>query len=483
MGYSDLGCMGSEIKTPNIDALAKNGLLLTHFYNNAKCCPTRASLLTGLYSHEAGIGLMTEDKGFPSYQGYLNDSSITLAEVLKTAGYTTGLSGKWHVGEAKEHWPLQRGFDYFYGVPQGGGVYYYPFLIKRELWLNNSQLIPKEGYYSTEAFNEHAVEFIDAQKNSDKPFFLYVAHIAPHFPLQALPKDIKMYRGKYKRGFEKIREARLKRQRKKGIIDKDLSPSEIEKSSLKWDSFSASEKDSLDLTMSVYAAQITCMDRGIGDIIKKLKDIKQFDNTLILFLSDNGATKEKAFRIKTATGKVGTANSWQSYGLNWANVSNTPYKRYKTFMAEGGILTPLVASYPNLIKHKSIDKQSVGSVRDIMPTVLDLAGIEYPKTFKGKNLKALNGKSLLSIFEGNISNNRLMFWEHIGNRGARDGDWKIVSEFPADKWELYNLATDPTELHDLAAENPAKVAHLESLYQDWAKRSGVLPWRIVNKKH
>ena len=358
--------------------------------------------------------------------------------------------------------------------------------MNRELWLNNSQLNPDKDYYSTNAFNNYAVEFVADQKKSDKPFFLYLAHIAPHFPLQALPEDISKYRGKYKLGFETIRKERLKKQVQLNLIDKDLVPSPIEESSLDWDRLTSSKKDSIDLKMAVYAAQITCMDRGIGNIINKLKETNQFDNTLILFLSDNGGTAERAYKIKGANGEIGTSNSWESYGLNWANVSNTPYRKYKTFMQEGGIITPLIASFPNVIKENRIDKSSIGSIRDIMPTVLDLAGIEYPKTFNGKNLRQIDGESLMPIFKNTINaTERTLFFEHAGNRGAREGDWKLVSIYPADKWELYNLKTDPTEINNLSLKYPKKVEHLDKLYNEWAQNSGVLPWRTIiarNKK-
>lgn len=483
MGYSDAGFVGSEIYTPNLDKLASKGLVMTQFYNSGRCCPSRASLLTGLYSHQAGVGDMTENRGYPSYQGFLNNTCVTLAEALQLAGYTTGMTGKWHVGEAPQYWPQRRGFQHFYGIPQGGGVYFYPFLVKRELWQNNQILTPTKDFYSTEAFNSYAVRFIGEQQKATKPFFLYLAHIAPHFPLQAKPEDIARYRGKYKAGFAAIQDKRWQRQQKLGLFSSSVQAAPPDELVQNWSQLSAAEQDSLDLKMAIYAAQIECMDRGIGDIVQKLKETNQLDNTLILFLSDNGGTNEAAFSVAGATGPLGSAKSWASYGASWAYVSNTPFRKYKKFVYEGGIRTPLIVHYPALIKKPRQEKQHIGHVIDIMPTLLQIAGAAYPKEYKGQVIKPMAGISLLPLFKGEKMTGRTLFWEHEGNRAVRQGNWKMVSTFPENGWHLYNLQNDPTELKDLAGSYPAKAENLGGLYKRWAAQNNVLPWdQIVKNK-
>ncbi|MHA4846396.1 arylsulfatase [Flavitalea antarctica] len=491
MGFSDLGMMGSEINTPNIDQLAAGGLVITQFYNAGRCCPSRASLLTGLYSHKAGIGDMTQNRGYPAYQGYLNNNCVTLAEVLGQAGYTTAMTGKWHVGEEKPYWPQLRGFNNFYGLPQGGGAYFYPFLVKRELWLNDKAITPPENFYSTEDFNNYAANFIEDQQHSNKPFFLYLAHIAPHFPLQAKAEDIAKYRGRYKEGFQVNRNKRWIRQQKLGLFKRNTNQGVADSLVEDWNSLTAAQRDTFDLKMATYAAQIESMDRGIGTIIAKLKETSQLNNTLILFFSDNGGEADKAYPVPGATGPIGSAKSWVSYGPSWAYVSNTPFRKYKKYVQEGGIRTPLIVHYPAMIKKARIEKEDVGHVIDIMPTLLDVAGAKYPKSYKENKIIPVQGSSLLPIFtktepgkqtESKVLD-RTLFWEHEGNRAVRDGHWKLVSTYPADNWELYDLKNDPTELNDLANTQPERAKQLLSLYDSWADENNVLPWdKIINRK-
>lgn len=481
MGYSDLGVMGSEINTPNLDKLAANGLLMTQFYNAGRCCPSRASLLTGLYAHQAGVGDMTQNRGYPAYQGFLNNTCVTLAEALQLAGYTTAMTGKWHVGEAPPYWPQRRGFEHFYGLPQGGGAYFYPFLVNRELWQNNRKVTPSDDFYSTDAFNSYAVSFIQEQQKETKPFFLYLAHIAPHFPLQAKPEDIAKYRGKYKGGFAATRQQRWQRQQKSSLFSSTVKAAPPDERVQNWSQLSAAEHDTLDLKMAIYAAQIECMDRGIGIMVQKLKETNQLDNTLILFFSDNGGEAETAYKVPGATGPLGSAKSWASYGPSWAYVSNTPFRKYKKFVHEGGIRTPLIVHYPALIKKPRREKQQIGHVIDIMPTLLQIAGAVYPKEYNGQVIKPMAGKSLLPIFKGEKTGGRTLFWEHEGNRAVRNGYWKMVSTYPEDKWQLYNLQDDPTELKDVTAANPAKTESLKRLYEKWAVQNQVLPWNQIVK--
>ncbi len=480
MGFSDLGCMGSEINTPHLDSLAASGLLMPQFYNASRCCPTRASLLTGLYQHQAGIGDMDQNLGFPAYQGFLNDRCVTLAEALKAGGYTTAMTGKWHVGNAPEHWPMQRGFDHFFGIPQGGGVYFYPPLLDRQLWLNGQQITPDSAtFYSTDAFNDYAASFVEKQKGQAKPFFLYVAHIAPHFPLQARAEDIARYRGKYKADFQSFREKRFRKQKAEGVVTAAARLSAPDAEAGSWNRLSEAGKDSLDLKMAVYAAQIEVMDRGIGRLIGKLKETGQLDNTLILFLSDNGGTSEKPGKPANATGPAGSPASWEAYGAAWANVSNVPYRLYKHWVHEGGIATPLIARFPKLIRKKRIDYQT-GHVVDIMVTCLELAGTPYPRTFKGKPVIPPEGRSLVPVFEGKKRQGHpALFWEHEGNRAVRAGEWKMVSQFPGNQWELFRLPADPTEQEDLSRQYPNKVREMEGAYLAWARRTGVVAWEDI----
>ncbi|RYY26967.1 MAG: arylsulfatase [Chitinophagaceae bacterium] len=483
MGFSDLGMMGSEIHTPNINSLASNGLTLTQFYNAGRCCPSRASLLTGLYAHQAGVGDMTQDRGYPAYQGFLNKNCVTLAEVLGQAGYTTGMAGKWHVGEEMPNWPQRRGFTNFYGIPQGGGAYFFPFLVKRELWLNERPVTPSVDFYSTDAFNEYATSFIEDQKKSNKPFFLYLAHIAPHFPLQAKPEDIAKYRGKYKAGFHSIREKRWQQQKKLALFDPRVKPAMADALVDNWDSLSIEQRDTLDLKMATYAAQIESMDKGIGKIITKLKETNQLHNTLIMFFSDNGGESDNAYPVKGATGPIGSAKSWASYGPSWAYVSNTPFRKYKKYVHEGGIRTPMIIHYPRLIKKGRIEKEQAGHVIDIMPTLLEVAGATYPKSYNENVIAPLKGVSLLPVIQNGTLAHRNLFWEHEGNRAVRSGQWKLVSTYPDNVWHLYDLKNDPTELNDLVMSQSGRAETLSGLYNNWALQNNVLPWdKIVNNK-
>lgn len=483
MGFSDLGCMGSEISTSNIDKLSNDGITLTQFYNCGRSCPSRASLLTGLYQHEAGIGDMIDDLGFPSYQGYLNDSCVTIAEVLKTAGYQTFMSGKWHVGSHPDYWPLKRGFDRFFGFPKGGGVYFYPFAKDRSVILDDKKTETDSTFYSTDAFTEYACKFLAEANKSDKPFFLYLPHIAPHFPLQAHPEDIAKYRGKYKDGFAKIRQARFKNLKQQGLIPENVKLSNPDEQVLNWEKLTEEQKDEYDLRMAIYAAQIECLDRNIGIVMDKLQEIGELDNTVIFFMSDNGGTHEDLSKNhKEFDGELGTVESYRAYSRSWANVSNTPFRMYKHWVHEGGISSPLIVRYPKLIRKNQKDYQ-VAHINDIMPTILELAQTVYPDTFNEKPIKKLRGQSLVPLLKGEtIERERPIFWEHEGNRAVRKGDWKLVSKFPENNWELYNIPQDRMEENDLSAEKPKLVKELSQLYDDWAKSANVIPRELILEK-
>jgi arylsulfatase len=481
MGFSDIGYFGSNIRTPNIDQLAKDGLVMSRFYNSGRCVPTRASLLTGLYQHQTGLGDMTSDLGYETYQGFLNNKNITIAEALQKGGYTTMMTGKWHLGEPKQSWPQNRGFEHFYGVPKGGGIYFYPFLINREVMFNDQVVEADSSFYSTDAFNDYGAQFIEEHEDKDNPFFLYVAHIAPHFPLQAPKEDIARYRGKYREGFQKYRKKRFQRQKELGILPKDTQLSPSDERVERWITLSEAQKDTLDKKMATYAAQVDRMDQGIGRIIQKLKETGEFENTVILFLSDNGGVHKDLdqWNIEGDDGPIGSRNSWESYSASWGNVSNTPFRLYKHWVHEGGISTPIIMHWPNVIKEHRKSRQ-VGHVIDVMPTLLDLAGVEYPNQYNGNNILPPEGVSLAPLIRGkDMEEDRTLFWEHEGNRAVRDGKWKLVSKYPENTWRLYNMNSDRTELHNLSSKRPALVDSLKQKYQAWAQRVGVIPWSKV----
>ena len=475
MGYSDLGCIGSEIKTPNIDRLASQGVKMTQFYNAARCCPSRASLLTGLYQQQAGVGYMVADLGVPAYQGYINRESVTLAEALKINGYNTYCVGKWHVGEKPENWPIERGFDKTWG-PIGGSIDYFNPRKRQKIALNDQLwTAPDSGFYMTNAMGDFAIRFLDEQANKPEPFFMYLAFTAPHWPLQALPQDIAKYRGKYMGGFEKIREQRFERMKKLGIINKNSKLSPIDPDSPDWERLTTAEKEKWDLRMAVYAAMVDNMDQNIGRVLAKLKKMNELDNTLVIFLSDNGGCAETVNFRKTTKDdpETGSPGSYDSYEQPWANVSNTPFRRYKTWSHEGGVSTPLIAWWP--AKFKNQINTTPGHIIDIMPTLIEAAGGAYPKEYNGNIVTPEEGISLLPLFEGKkTKDKRLLFWEHEGNAAVRDGKWKLVKDYSLGKWELYDITKDRSELIDLSEKYPEKVQELMTDWTEWADRVGVI---------
>ncbi len=489
MGYSDIGCYGGEVHTANLDRLAAGGLRFTQFYNAARCCPTRASLLTGLYPHQAGIGHMVGNRGYPAYQGYLNEHCVTIAEALNTAGYRTLMSGKWHVGEDRPHWPVDRGFDKYYGIISGGANYFDITKakapgVKRTMAVDDKPFVPEPGkFYMTDAFSENAVKFVDTYGRKQEPFFLYLAYTAPHWPLHAWPEDIAKYKGKYLKGWDRLREERYQRMIRMGLISGKWKMSPRDTATWPWND--EKNKELLDLKMAVYAAQIERMDYGIGRVLDKIKEIGVEENTLVMFLSDNGGCAEGGpvgFDNRKNGLPPGGVDSYMSYGLSWANASNTPFRRYKHWVHEGGIATPFIAYWPAVVKNAGSLTHQPGHIVDVMATCLDVAGIEYPKTYKGRELNRLEGKSLLPIFEGKKRRgHEAIYWEHEGNRAVRQGKWKLVSAHKG-PWELYDLEADRTELNNLAEKHPQKVEQLKVMYESWAERCGVQPWPIKARK-
>jgi arylsulfatase A-like enzyme len=496
MGYSDIGCYGSEISTPNLDRLAQRGVRFSQFYNAARCCPSRASLLTGLYQHQAGIGDMVGNSGYPSYQGYLNSRCITLGEALKASGYNTYMSGKWHVGNKPETLPRVRGFDHFFGLIDGAGSYFerIPYRTNQpapRMMLDDADFEPpKTGYYTTDAITGYALQFLQEELPKKEPFFLYLAYTAPHWPLHALPEDIARYRGKYLKGWDVLRDERFQKQEKTGLFPHSIRLAPRDPNVPAWNTLSQPEMEMWDLRMAVYAAMIDRLDQNIGRVLKQLEQMGELENTLIIFLSDNGgcheSVKNKGNYIRT-TGETGNPDSFDAYEFPWANVSNTPFRMHKHWVHEGGISTPFIACLPSKIKSGSIVHQP-GHIIDIMPTLLDFANASYPLTYKGTSIFQMEGTSLKPLLEGGKTvRNTPLFWEHEGNRAIRDGDWKLVSQYDYQakkfmKWELYNLKNDRSELHDLSSIKRDLNNRMIRKWEDWAQRVGVVPKEILDNK-
>lgn len=496
MGYSDIGCFGGEIQTPNLDALAQNGVRFTSFYNTARCCPTRASLLTGLHPHQTGIGHMTNpsenpvqfDLGLPEYSGILNKNSVTIAEVLKEAGYSTMMTGKWHLGmNEREQWPLQRGFDKFYGLLDGASNFFKPVFPRGITFMNDTVSVSDKDFYTTDAFTDYAIRFIgeSQQENAGKPFFLYLAYTAPHWPMQAPQEDVDKYKGKYMDGWSVIRERRYKRMTEMGLIDAGWQLSDPDWRD--WNSLSEEKKREMDLRRAIYSAMVDRMDQNIGRLTGYLKENQLLDNTVIIFLNDNGACAEggelgggPARQLETREGYFLT------YGGAWANSSNTPYREYKHWVHEGGIKTPFIVHWPVGIPEQERGSliRAYGYLPDIMTTCIDLAGTQYPAEFKGNVIHPAPGKSLLPLLKGVKApiHEEPVFWEHEGNKAVRLGKYKLVSKWAKGQeynWELFDLEKDGTEMNNLAEEMPDKVLELRQLYEAWAGQNHILPWHSV----
>jgi len=523
-GFSDIGCYGGEIRTPHLNKLAANGLRFTHFYNTARCCPTRASLLTGLYPHQAGVGHMMSDRGTDGYRGDLNRNCVTIAEALKAAGYSTYMAGKWHVTRfirpdgPKHNWPLQRGFDRFFGTIHGAGSFYDPNTLTRD----NTMIPPGEDFYYTDAISDNAVKYINEHKTSS-PFFMYVAYTAAHWPMHALPEDIARYKGRYDKGWDALRKERHARTIRMGLVSEKWPLTLRDPHVRAWED--AELKEWHARRMGVYAAMVENMDRGIGRIVDALERKGQLDNTLILFLQDNGGCAEEygsrgpvqpdpsekielkpmdpnelQFKmqpqvtrdgrtVRTGRGVMpGPADTYIAYGRGWANASNTPFRLYKHWVHEGGIATPLVVHWPKSINSGGELRHQPGHLIDIMSTCVDAAGAGYPEEFNGNKIHPMEGKSLVPTFHNKPIEREAIYWEHEGNRAIRRGKWKLVSKgyrnamkwsrvarIPLEEWELYDLENDRTEMNNLVKEKPELVRELADMWMRWAKRAKVLP--------
>ena len=522
MGYSDLGCYGGEINTPYLDKLAANGLRFTQFYNTARCCPTRASLLTGLYPQQAGVGHMMGDRGTPAFKGDLSNQAVTIAEVLKGAGYSTYMSGKWHVtpyiveNPDKKNWPRQRGFDRFFGMISGAGSLYDP----RSLAKDNEYVAPREDFYCTTDFTNYALQCIE-EHQSENPFFVYLSYTAAHWPMHAPADAIAKYKGKYDQGWDAIRAARYARMKSMDLVKPEWELSPRDSFALAWEE-DVPDREWEIANMEVYAAMVELMDAGIGRVVEALEAKGILENTLIFFLQDNGACAEELQWVKaqpaeadlqpmapgelqtlmiptiTRDGKPvkvmkaampGPPESYTAYGLDWANASNTPFREYKHWVHEGGISSPLIVHWPAGIQAKGVFRSEPSHLIDIMATCVDVAGANYPESYHGQNIQPMEGKSLVPAFTNQSLAREAIYWEHEGNRAVRMGKWKLISKaskkhsFVWDKtdelalrhWELFDMEKDRTEMHDLASEQPDLVKQMAEMWLAWGKRTGVVP--------
>ena len=475
LGWSDLGCYGSEISTPNLDRLAQQGMRFTNFYNTSKCFPSRACLLTGIYAQQSGY-----DRAFREPL----KNAVTLGEVLRSAGYITLWSGKHHGLEN----PIYRGFDHYYGLKDGACNHFNPGEQRPEegvparkgrtgqknkrAWCIDSLMFapytPEEkDFYTTDYFTNYALQWLKLYEQDERPLFMYLAYTAPHDPLMAWPEDIQKYAGKYDGGYESIRSRRYAKQQDMGLLDERFTLSQS--TFPHWDTLSEALKAEEIRKMEVYAAMIDRLDQNIGRIMKALEETGRDENTLILFVSDNGASAEMV-RLEDDYGEIGTLTRWASLGPDWANVSNTPFRFYKNYSYEGGINTPLIASWPGKIAAGTFSSFP-GHFIDVMATLVEISGATYPEEFKGMPITPMEGESLLPAFEGKSSQRSgPLFWEWSRGQAVRDGDWKLVRWGQEGPWDLYRLSDDPTEMNNLASDYPEKVLELEELFVTWKSR-------------
>ncbi len=486
LGFSDLGCYGSEIRTPNLDRLAAGGMRFRQFYNAARCCPTRAALLTGRYPHAVGVGHMLGNLHPPGYTDGLAADAPSIAELLGSYGYRCYHLGKWHVGgfgkQPDRNFPLERGFHRAYGTA-GGGNYFRP----EPLYLDRQMLTPEPDHYFTDAISNYAVRFLDEHHDqfAEQPFLVHLCYTAPHFPLQARPADIAACRGRYDQGWDALRGARYRRQIELGLIDPRWALSTRHPLAQPWHEVPEAEQAAWADRMAVHAAMIEVMDQGIGRVLEALERHGASQRTLVLFLSDNGASAEaldswpNPRRGHRPGAALGSADSHHCLEVAWANAANTPFREFKMWVQEGGISTPLVAYWPEGIAARGEITSQVGHVIDLVPTLCELAAPP------GTELPRFDGRSLVPVLRGKLlgpdapdtqqPGERNLAWEHEGNRAIRQGRWKLVAEFQG-PWQLYDLEADRTETHDLAPEQPERVAQLTAAWQSWADRVGVVPW-------
>ena len=514
LGYSDLGCYGGEIRTPNLDRLAAGGVRFTQFYNTGRCCPTRASLLTGLYPHQAGLGGMTFDRGQPGYRGQLRQTAPTVAEVLRTAGYRTAMSGKWHLSLTEEpaghlrnlnnqeiretfaaldSYPTARGFEKYFGCLWGVVNFFDPFSLVEGTKAVRS--VPPD-FYLTDALTDRAISYVEEFSRGKQPFFLYLAYTSPHWPLHARAEDIARYSETYRQGYDAVRNARYRRQLELGLFDSQSAPlPEVDARHVAWEKNQHQAYEAS--AMAAHAAMVDRMDQQIGRLIDKLNELGQLDNTLVCFLSDNGASPEQlnvgGFDRPTETrdGRPmiytaelrrqniapGPEITFAGVGPHWALAANTPFRYWKAQTYEGGVCTPLVVHWPAGLRAKGELRHQPGHVIDLMATAVEIAGAELPKQFRGEPCLPLEGQSLLPALAGEPSEREGIFFEHQTNKAVRQGEWKAVQSLRGGgRWDLYNLSTDRTETRDLSAKEPERLARMIAAWEAWAERAWVKPY-------
>ena len=525
MGFSDIGCYGSEIDTPTLDSLAAGGIRFTQFYNTGRCCPTRAALLTGLYPHQAGVGHMMDDRKLPGYRGDLGRNTQTIAEVMRGAGYATYMSGKWHVTKKigpnlapgdQANWPVNRGFDQFFGTIHGAGSLWDPNSLTRNLQL----IAPHDDFYYTDAIADNAVRYL-TEHDSRNPFFMYVAFTCPHWPMHARKKDIAKYKGRYSGGWDELRRERYARMINMGLIKEQWAITDRDPRSPAWED--ADLKPWHERRMEVYAAMIDSMDQNITRIVDKLKELDYFDNTLILFCADNGGCAEEygsgrpakpedlqpsdivqpmqpgelqtrmqprfnreGRRVRTGRGVMpGPDDTYIAYGLPWANASNTPFRRYKHWVHEGGISSPLIAHWPKGIEERLYNSlfHDPAHLIDFMATCVDVGQANYPDEMNGLAITPMQGTSLRPAFTGEpLGRKQPIFFEHEGNRAVRDGKWKLVARGHSGPWELYDMEADRTELNDLVHAHSETATKMARQWDAWALDAYVKPWPWGKRK-
>ena len=518
MGYSDVGCFGGEIDTPNLDRLSAGGLRFSQFYNTARCCPSRANLLTGLYAHQAGVGMMVYRDYGEGYFGNLNNRCVTFAEVLRDAGYQTMMVGKWHTGHELHSRPEVRGFDRFTGIyPHIDS--YWKVLPGCDIYRDRKLFIPAdenpvnpyrpaEEFYTTDFFTDNAIDYIDqAFEKEASPFLLHVCYNVPHFPLEAPDDLIEKYRGRYRKGWERLRQEKLKHMKEMGLVGDEQKLPEVRgfkgveregfnyKPAIEtdvlpsWDSLSEEDREELDFRRALYSAQIENFDQNVGRIVDHLQERGTLDNTLILFLSDNGCSGELGeFGMNWGDYTRSNYPEWRkasgwatSQGQCWASYSNTPFRKYKKFVHEGGISSPFIAHWPAGIKKSGgIYSNQIFHLIDIMPTLCDVAGTEYPKTYDGRDVLPQQGISMRPFFENEDAKTeeRTLYWSHEINAAIREGNWKLVTvnDRDNDAWELYDLTKDRSETENRVQQHPDVADRLKKKWFAWAEEANVLPY-------
>lgn len=513
LGFSDLGCFGGEIRTPNLDKLALSGLRATSFHTAPMCSPSRGMLLSGVDNHRNGYGTMEGDwaenqQGVRGYEGYLNFDVVTFPKLLQQSGYHTSIAGKWHQAYPADNaklWPDKRGFDRSFCILQGGAGHFEDMqpmfsFYKKSLYAEDGALLDSlpQGFYSTDFYTQKAIEYISESVEAQKPFFTYLAYTAPHWPLQVPDTYIDLYKGRYDEGYEKLAEERLKRSKELGIIPENTPIPELSPNVKPWEELNTDEKTQSSRTMEVYAAMVERLDANVGRIIEHLKSINQYENTLIIFMSDNGAEGNDIFSIvdtkewvaenfDNRLENLGRQNSYIFTGPSWAQVSSSPFKWYKSFSTEGGVRSPLIISHPKWTVQAGKISHDFISIKDIAPSILDFAGVSHPGTaFEGREIYPMDGISLLDWLKGEKESahqqDAAHCWELYGRRGVLKGDWKAEyyeKPYGKDSWELYNLKDDPSQITDLAFKNPQK---LQELIQEWDAYAKKYELTLPNEK-